>query len=126
MIIALIVASCSKDKLLTNNENVENQELNDYLKLSDEEFNSILENFTNEYAKFNSERQFHAFTTYFNNLEGSEQKSILNGLTYTTLDEKLSEAYEGMDALETEQQFYDYVSNYSDILEIQMMDLRFR
>jgi hypothetical protein len=126
LIIALIVASCSKDKLLTNNENVENQELNDYLKLSDEEFNSILENFTNEYAKFNSERQFHAFTTYFNNLEGSEQKSILNGLTYTTLDEKLSEAYEGMDALETEQQFYDYVSNYSDILEIQMMDLRFR
>lgn len=122
LVCSLVIMSCSKDKLLTNEKNVENQEINDYLKLSNEEFKSILQNFTNEYAKFNSEREFHAFTTYFYNLEGSEQESILNGLSYTTLDEKLSEAYDGMDALETEQQFYNYVSNYSDILEIQVMD----
>jgi hypothetical protein len=31
LVIALIVVSCSKDKLLTNSENVENQELIEYL-----------------------------------------------------------------------------------------------
>lgn len=122
LVCSLVMMSCSKDELLTNEKSVENQEINDYLKLSDEEFKSILQNFTNEYAKFDSEREFHAFTHYFNNLEDEEQQNVLNELTYATLDEKLSEAYEGMDVLETEQEFYDYVSNYSDILEIQMMD----
>ena len=31
LVIASIVVSCSKDKLLTNSENVENQELIEYL-----------------------------------------------------------------------------------------------
>lgn len=86
---------------------------------SDMEFvNSIIDNFTSEYASFQSEEEMTKFIKAYLGLTYEQQQEVLGKLKYETLNDYISTAYDGMVTLETERAFEEYVNNYADYLEI--------
>lgn len=114
LVSGIVMWSCEKDAQLTpitpnvvTNTN------------SDMEFvNSIIDNFTSEYASFQSEEEMTKFIKAYLGLTYEQQQEVLGKLKYETLNDYISTAYDGMVTLETERAFEEYVNNYADYLEI--------
>jgi hypothetical protein len=80
--------------------------------------NGVTDNFTTEYASFQSEEEMTKFTMAYLGLTYEEQEEVLGKLKFQTLNDYISTAYDGMITLETERDFEEYVNNYADYLEI--------
>ncbi len=114
LVSSIVMVSCSKDEAISKTETLESS-------LLEVDLNEVSSKFTNEYAYFESNEELRAFYIQFVNSDEARKETLLNKLNYQTLDEKLDVIYEGMITIETREAFVDYVSNYSDLIEIAMI-----
>lgn len=118
LVSGLFMWSCEKEAQLTPTTTNTVTNTN-----SDMEFvNNIIDNFTTEYASFQSEEEMTKFIITYLGLPYEQQQEVLEKLKYETLNDYISTAYDGMVTLETERDFEAYVNNYSDYLEIVPID----
>lgn len=123
-IAVISVISCSKDIETVTPQNVTPQDVvvvNTSL-LSLNELTEKVSDFNSEYASFENEDEFYNFLTSFDNLEEEEKNELLTKLPYQTLENYLDVAYEGMNDIETEEEFVDYIANRSNYFSIEKMD----
>lgn len=86
--------------------------------LPDVNLTEIVKNFGSEQATFSSNEEFAAFLQKFEQISEKEQQELISLVNYETLDSILAGAYEGMNDLETKEEFLEYLEQYEDYLEL--------
>lgn len=107
-----LITSCNKDvtNLPENNQQS--------IELPTVNVNNVIKGFSSDMAIFSSRNEFAAFLLEFNKLNEENQKILLNNIEYETVQDILDAAYAGMDSIQTREEFIEYLSQYSDYLEL--------
>lgn len=106
-----IIIGCSKN----NDLQLEKEQA---IVLPEVNLTEIVESFGSEQATFLSYKEFAAFTKKFNEISLEEQQKLINKVKYETIQEILDRAYEGMNDLETREEFVEYLNQYDKYLEL--------
>jgi len=86
--------------------------------LPDVNLTEIVENFGTEQATFHSYEEYAAFSQKFGRISEKEQQELLKEVKFETIDTVLNRAYEGMNNLETREEFVEYLKQYEEYLEL--------
>lgn len=112
-----IINSCSKQESLINEPNLQ-ANCDQKITLPKVDVNKIINGFSSHMAVFSSRNEFAEFLSEFNKLSEESQKILLNNIEYETVQDILDAAYAGMDSIQTREEFIEYLSNYSDYLNL--------
>ncbi|MFK7948419.1 MAG: hypothetical protein AB8G11_12585 [Saprospiraceae bacterium] len=110
------MVSCSKDELI-NTKDVSSE-----AQLLKVELDAAINGFTNEYAYFESDEVLNSFAIQYKNLSLERREELTGRVKYLTLEKHFDAIYEGMNDLITRDAFVNYVNNYSNLIEIKVID----
>lgn len=85
-----------------------------------EVISKMVNQFDDEMAKFKSETEFYEFNKLFYQLSDDDRMTILKSLKFETRRELIDKAYAGLENLTTRDEYIAYLSNYQDLLKLQM------
>lgn len=111
ILIVIFITGCSKN----NDLQLEKEQS---FVLPDVNLAKIVENFDKDYATFSSYIEYAAFIKKFKEISLEEQQELISKVKYETIEEILDRAYEGMNDLETREEFVHYLKQYEKYLKL--------
>lgn len=115
LVSGIVMVSCSKDEKLIETKTLETT-------LIEVNVDETINNFTNDYAYFESDAALRSFFSQYQNSSFEKREELTGKVNYLTFDKHLDAIYEGMNDLTTRDAFVNYINNYSDLMEIKTMN----